>query len=72
MRTWMETEEIEKALQQHTCGIERAFMYNGREFLFKYVGMRTLLYTETCLLIGTDNSTRMCISYEFQRFVPQV
>ena len=47
-------------------------MYNGREFLFKYVGMRTLLYTETCPLIGTDNSTRMCISYEFQRFVPQV
>ncbi|KAH9176032.1 hypothetical protein EDB89DRAFT_1846911 [Lactarius sanguifluus] len=51
MRTWMETEAIEKALQQHTCGIERAFMYNGREFLF---------------------NTRMCISYEFQRFVPHV
>jgi hypothetical protein len=51
MRTWMETEAIEKALQQHTCGIERAFMYHGREFLF---------------------NTRMCISYEFQRFVPHV
>ncbi|KAF8271585.1 hypothetical protein EI94DRAFT_1720098 [Lactarius quietus] len=49
MRTWMATEAIEKALQQHTCGIERAFMYHGREFLF---------------------NTRMCISYEFQRFVP--
>lgn len=51
MRTWMETEAIEKALQLHTCGIERAFMFHGREFLF---------------------NTRMCISYEFQRFVPQV
>ncbi|KAI9464587.1 hypothetical protein BJY52DRAFT_1114909 [Lactarius psammicola] len=51
MRTWMETEAIEKALQQHTCGIERAFMFHGREFLF---------------------NTRMCISYEFQRFVPHV
>ncbi|KAI0305926.1 hypothetical protein B0F90DRAFT_1694580 [Multifurca ochricompacta] len=51
MGAWMETEAIEKALQQHTCSIERAFMFNGREFLF---------------------NTRMCISYEFQRFVPHV
>lgn len=28
--------------------------------------------TEAHPLIGTDNSTRMCISYEFQRFVPHV
>lgn len=28
--------------------------------------------TEVHPLIGTDNSTRMCISYEFQRFVPHV
>ena len=46
IRTWMETEAIEKALQQHTCGIERAFMYNGREFLFKYVDKRTLIYIQ--------------------------
>ncbi len=35
-------------------------------------GQRTLIYTEMLPLIGTDNSTRMCISYEFQRFVPHV
>jgi len=40
MRAWLETEAIEKALQWHTCGIERAFMYNGREFLFKYVDVQ--------------------------------
>jgi hypothetical protein len=72
IRTWMETEEIEKTLQLHTCGIERAFMYHGREYLFKYVDRRTLIYSELHPLIGTDNSTRMCISYEFQRFVPHV
>jgi len=51
MRAWHETEAIEKALQWHTCSVERAFMYHGREFLF---------------------NTRMCISYEFQRFIPHV
>ncbi|KAI9511557.1 hypothetical protein F5148DRAFT_974976 [Russula earlei] len=51
MRAWMETEAIEKALHRHTCSVERALMYNGREFLF---------------------NTRMCISYEFQRFIPHV
>ncbi|KAH9993706.1 hypothetical protein BJV74DRAFT_760416, partial [Russula compacta] len=51
MRTWMETEAIEEALNRHTCGVERAFFFHGREFLF---------------------NTRMCISYEFQRFIPHV
>jgi len=51
MRAWMETEAIEKALERHTCSIERAFMFHGREFLF---------------------NTRMCISYEFQRYIPHV
>jgi hypothetical protein len=37
MRAWMETETIEKALDRHTCNIEREFMYHGREFLFKCV-----------------------------------
>lgn len=37
MRAWLETEAIEKALQWHTCSIERALMFNGREFLFKCV-----------------------------------
>jgi hypothetical protein len=35
MRAWFETEEIEKALQWHTCDVEKAFMYHGREYLFK-------------------------------------
>jgi len=51
MRTWLETEAIEEALKKHTCGVERAFMFLGREYLF---------------------NTRMCISYEFQRFIPHV
>jgi hypothetical protein len=51
MQAWVETEEIEKALKWHTCGVEGAFMYHGREILF---------------------NTRMCISHEFQRFIPQV
>ena len=37
MRAWFETEAIEKALEWHTCSIERAYMFHGREFLFKYV-----------------------------------
>jgi hypothetical protein len=38
---WLEAEVIEKALQWHTCGIERAFMYNGREpSFFKYADMQ--------------------------------
>ncbi|TFY80459.1 hypothetical protein EWM64_g3551 [Hericium alpestre] len=51
LRAWLETEEIEKALNRHTCGVERAFFFVGREYLF---------------------NTRMCISYEFQRFIPHV
>jgi hypothetical protein len=35
MRAWIETEAIEEALEWHTCSIERAFMFNGREYLFK-------------------------------------
>lgn len=35
MTTWLETEEIENALNQHTCDIEKSVMYTGREILFK-------------------------------------
>jgi hypothetical protein len=35
MRAWIETEAIEKALQWHTCRVEGAYMYHGREILFK-------------------------------------
>ena len=75
MRAWLETEAIEEALQRHTCSIERSFMFNGREFLYKYVNHCHYLYTLILIrpLIGPDNdSTRMCISYEFQRFIPHV
>ena len=35
VQAWLETDKIEKALDSHTCGIERAFLFQGREFLFK-------------------------------------
>ncbi|THH01910.1 hypothetical protein EW026_g884 [Hermanssonia centrifuga] len=32
---WLEVDKIEEALNSHTCGIERAFLFQGREYLFK-------------------------------------
>ena len=32
---WQEAKTIEEALNRHTCGAEKAFLYQGREFLFK-------------------------------------
>lgn len=40
MRTWLQTKEIEEALDAHTCGVERAFLFHGREHLSTFV--RTL------------------------------
>ncbi|KAF8172009.1 hypothetical protein K438DRAFT_1729122 [Mycena galopus ATCC 62051] len=51
LKAWYEADGIEEALNRHTCGIERAFIFVGREYIF---------------------NTRMCITYEFQRFVPLV
>ncbi|KAJ7442636.1 hypothetical protein FB451DRAFT_1057345 [Mycena latifolia] len=51
IKAWLEADALEQALNRHTCGIERAFIYQGREYIF---------------------NTRMCITYEFQRFVPLV
>ncbi|CAL1713148.1 unnamed protein product [Somion occarium] len=31
---WLEIDRIEEALSKHTCNIERAFLFQGREFLF--------------------------------------
>ena len=64
---WLEIDRIEKALDGHTCGVERAFLFQGREYLFKSV---IRLYT----LRLADNrcSSRMCISFEFQRYIPAV
>jgi hypothetical protein len=43
MRAWLETEAIERALNAHTCNVERALIYYGREYLFKCVSHFTLL-----------------------------
>ena len=32
---WREAEAIEMALDEHTCQLERAFLFQGREYLFK-------------------------------------
>ena len=32
---WAEIDAIEAALDAHACGIERAFLFQGRELLFK-------------------------------------
>ncbi|KAJ7095744.1 hypothetical protein B0H15DRAFT_774458 [Mycena belliarum] len=51
IKAWLEADAIEQALNRHTCDIEKAFIYQGREYIF---------------------NTRMCITYEFRRFVPLV
>lgn len=33
---WLEVDKIEGALARHTCNIERACLFQGREYLFKY------------------------------------
>ena len=35
VQAWLEVDRIESALNRHTCGIERAFLFQGREYLFK-------------------------------------
>jgi len=53
MRAWLETEAIESTLNTHTCSVERAFMYLGREYLFKCVLVDSLL---VCLYTpGAEN-----------------
>jgi len=32
---WLEADVIEAALNKHTCGLERAFIFIGREYVFK-------------------------------------
>uniref|UniRef100_A0A8H7XLV5 Zn(2)-C6 fungal-type domain-containing protein n=1 Tax=Psilocybe cubensis TaxID=181762 RepID=A0A8H7XLV5_PSICU len=51
MKAWLEADSLEQALNRHTCAIERAFIFQAREYIF---------------------NTRMCISYEFQRYIPLV
>ncbi|KAF5338925.1 hypothetical protein D9611_008729 [Ephemerocybe angulata] len=51
VKAWLEADTLEESLNRHTCHIERAFIFQAREYIF---------------------NTRMCISYEFQRFIPLV
>ena len=32
---WVELDNIEEALNRHVCDMERSFVYQGREVLFK-------------------------------------
>lgn len=35
MTAWMESCELDDLLDKHTCDMERAFIFIGREFLYK-------------------------------------
>jgi hypothetical protein len=37
MKAWLQVQEIENALERHTCNIERAFLFQGREYLSRSV-----------------------------------
>ncbi|KAK7048512.1 Zn(2)-C6 fungal-type domain-containing protein [Favolaschia claudopus] len=69
IKAWLEADAIEEALNRHTCGIERAFVYLGREYIFKCV---VTIFGSCSISLTASFSTRMCITYEFQRFVPLV
>jgi len=34
-KAWLEADALEAALSKHTCSIERAFIYQAREYIFK-------------------------------------
>jgi hypothetical protein len=35
MKVWLEADALEAALNSHTCGLERASIFQAREFIFK-------------------------------------
>lgn len=35
MAAWLELDGIERALNAHTCDLEKSFMFQGREIIFK-------------------------------------
>ena len=35
VNAWLEADALEKAFDAHTCGLERTFLFQGREYLFK-------------------------------------
>jgi hypothetical protein len=68
MKAWLEADTLEQALDKHTCDIERGYIFQGREYLFKYVVALFVCSAVT----HSSRSIRMCISYEFRRFIPLV
>lgn len=69
MKAWLEADHIEAALNKHTCDIERNFIFQGREYIFKCVLLQYFVFFPLAYLL---RSTRMCVSYEFSRFIPMV
>jgi len=71
VKAWLEADSLEVALNKHTCAIERTFLFQAREYIFKWVKYILNLDQNQYLTISSS-STRMCISNEFQRYVPLV
>ena len=65
--TWLEADAIESILNNHTCGLERAFLFYAREYLFMSV-----IFPAPACAVFMVYSTRMCASQEFQRHSPLV
>lgn len=68
MSAWMEADYLEQALSRHTCNLERAYIYQGREYLFKFALSPSLRPS----LADRSSSIRMYISHEFSRHIPLV
>ncbi|KAI9066862.1 hypothetical protein FKP32DRAFT_1673551 [Trametes sanguinea] len=58
MRAWLEIDRIEGMLDRHSCIVETGFVVQVREILFN-------------VLSASVDSTRMCVSHEFQRYIPE-
>jgi len=35
VKAWLEADSLEQSLNRHTCSIERAFIFQAREYIFK-------------------------------------
>ncbi len=70
MSAWLELDNVETCLDRHTCGIQSGYMMQMREILFKYVLLSSARNAHLCLIRGT-RSTRMVVSNEFKRYIPE-
>ncbi|KAF9519732.1 hypothetical protein BS47DRAFT_1312358 [Hydnum rufescens UP504] len=69
VQAWLECERIEKMLNTHTCDIESASLYFGRQILFEYARYNS----STSRLITNDSplrSTKNLVSSQYSRYVP--